>query len=91
MQHGGGAGFVVDGVRKGDCVFGGCDGVFGVGGLAHVGYARVGGKVGGDVGGTRRGDGAGAFTAEDVGEGGDGVEAGSEVAVGLLLVYGLVD
>lgn len=61
---------------------GGDGGVFGVGGCAEPDYAGGGGEV--RVVGEE--DGGGAFAAEDFGFGG-GVEAGAEVAVGLLVGF----
>lgn len=66
--------FGVDGIRDGDRVVGGYGDVFGVGRLAHVGYACADGEVGGGVG-ADGGDGTGAFAAEGVGEGGGVVDA----------------
>lgn len=80
LEEGGSRILTADAVRDGDCVVGTYGCVLGVGGLAHVDYAGAGGEVGGGVG-ADGGDGAAGFAAEDVGEGGDGVEAGAEVAV----------
>lgn len=79
LEGSSGADLGADGVRDGDDIIGGRSRVLGIRILAHVSYTGADGEVGGRVG-AEGGDGAGALSAEDVGEFRRVVDAGAEVA-----------